>query len=60
MWDQFSAFCIRGMTRKCFEETTYGNLTIPKGMITHVNMNDLHFNPELWGKYDPDKFVPER
>ena len=48
------------MTRKCFEETTYGNLTIPNGMITHVNMNDLHFNPELWGKYDPEKFVPER
>ena len=48
------------MTRKCFEKTTYGNLTIPKGMITHMNMDDLHFNRELWGKYDPDKFVPER
>ena len=23
-------------------------------------MVDLHFNPELWGQHDPNKFVPER
>ena len=33
---------------------------MPEGMLIQLNMDDLHFNPDLWGKHDPQKFVPER
>ena len=46
--------------RRCFEEVTYGNVTIPKDMTVHLNMADLHYNPDLWGAHSPDLFVPER
>ena len=49
-----------GITRHAFEEMTYEGITIPKGMNVHIDMEDLHFNPVLWGKHDPHKFVPER
>ncbi len=49
-----------GMMRVAEEETTYEGITIPKGMNVHIDMEDLHFNPELWGKHDPQQFVPER
>ena len=29
-------------------------------MLIQLNMDDLHFNPDLWGKHDPQQFVPER
>ena len=53
-------FTYRAVNRQCFEETKLGDITIPKGMGFQFNMHSLHFNPELWGKYDPNKFVPER
>ena len=46
--------------RRCFEEVTYGNVTIPKDMTVHLNMADLHYNPDLWGAHSPELFVPER
>ena len=49
-----------GVTRHSFEQMIYEGITIPKGMDIHIDMEGLHFNPELWGKYDPQKFVPER
>ena len=49
-----------GVNRVASEEMTYGGVTIPKGMIVQVNMEALHFDPALWGKHDPRKFVPER
>ena len=47
-------------TRYCYEEVTYGNVTIPKDIKVHLNMADLHYNPDLWGAHTPELFVPER
>ena len=52
-------FC-RGTTRACYEEAQLGDITIPPGTQIQLNMVELHFNPELWGQHDPNKFVPER
>ncbi len=48
------------VNRETFEEMTYKNITIPKGTVIRINMEDLHFDPSLWGMHDPKKFVPER
>ncbi len=47
-------------TRVAYEEMTFKDITIPKGMSVIINMEDLHFNPEFWGTHDPQRFVPER
>ncbi len=49
-----------GMIRVAAEDMTYEGITIPKGVNIHIDMENLHFNPTLWGKHDPQKFVPER
>ena len=50
----------RGTTRACTEEAKLGHITVPAGTQVQINMDDLHFSPELWGQHDPNKFVPER
>lgn len=47
-------------TRLTSEDMTYKDVTIPKGVNVRIDMDELHFNPEFWGKHDPQKFVPER
>ena len=47
-------------SRLANEEMIYKGITIPKGANVRINMEDLHFNPEFWGKHDPQTFVPER
>ncbi|XP_064626737.1 cytochrome P450 3A11-like [Lineus longissimus] len=48
------------VTRLCMERTTICGLTIPAGMTIMANVEDIHYDPEIWGPTDPDVFEPER
>ena len=44
--------------RECVESTTVAGLKIPKGTSVHVNVFEMHHNPEYFP--NPDAFRPER
>lgn len=44
----------------CTKETIINGLRIPKGLEIVVDVLSLHFDPELWGPVDPNKFYPLR
>merc|ERR1712127_576096 len=50
------------LERKCNQEVTYDGLTIPVGQQVHINVWNLHHDPEHWSephKFDPEHFSKE-
>ena len=53
------------VARECEADTPLGDkCTIPKGAIIFLGIQDVHFNPNIWGpepkKFNPENFTPEK
>ncbi|CAF0988494.1 unnamed protein product [Rotaria sordida] len=48
------------VTRVCNETTTVCGHNIQKGSIIQPDILTVHYNYDLWGPEDPNRFVPER
>ena len=51
--------------RTCTQTTKVGDVTIPKGAQVAINLQKIHYDPDLWGpepveQLVPGRFLPER
>lgn len=46
--------------RHCVIPTNINGIDIPAGVFVRPNVLDIHYDPEIWGPVDPQKFYPPR
>lgn len=50
------------LARQAIEDTSIGDITIPRGAVALFSAYSLHHRESLWpdpGRFDPDRFLPE-
>ncbi|CAF1113754.1 unnamed protein product [Didymodactylos carnosus] len=50
----------RAINRECIKDTIVCGYKIPKGSVIQPDVYSIHYDPDLWGPVDPEKFHPER
>ncbi|KAH9513224.1 hypothetical protein Btru_034410 [Bulinus truncatus] len=50
--------------RRCMRDCTVGTINVPKGMLVHANLWDVHYDRKHWGEdtnaFNPLRFMPEQ
>ena len=47
-------------SRECNTTSVICGHTIEEGSVIQADMYTIHYDPDLWGPEDPNKFIPER
>ncbi|XP_064630991.1 cytochrome P450 3A9-like isoform X2 [Lineus longissimus] len=48
------------ISRMCTESCSVDGIHVPKDMVVSADVWSIHYDPEIWGPVDPEKFHPER